>query len=143
MIGGGRNTRRASRGRTLSLVIAVIAFNAIGNLSLAWGMRHLTETVALNPLGYVRAMLNPFVAAGIVLLILWLLTRMALLSWADLSFVLPLTGLGYILAAVLGHFFLHEAITVGHWIGTLCICGGTALVGGTDQRTGDLARASE
>ena len=99
--------------------------------------------VGLNPLGYVRAMWNPFVAAGIVLLILWLLTRMALLSWADLSFVLPLTGLGYILAAVLGHMFLNESITVGHWVGTVLICCGTALVGMTDQQTSELSSVRE
>jgi uncharacterized membrane protein len=57
------------------------------------------------------------------------------LSWADLSFVLPLTGLGYILAAVFGKVFLHESITSAHWIGTLLIFAGTAMVGSTDQRT--------
>jgi len=40
-------------------------------------------------LGYVAAMLNPYVALGMTLLIVWLLTRMALTEWADLSFVLP------------------------------------------------------
>jgi uncharacterized membrane protein len=125
------------------LVFTVVLFNAIGHLSLAWGMRHRSEMVGLNPLGYVRAMWNPFVAAGIVLLILWLLTRMALLSWADLSFVLPLTGLGYILAAVLGHMFLNESITVGHWVGTVLICCGTALVGMTDQQTSELSSVRE
>jgi drug/metabolite transporter (DMT)-like permease len=113
----------------------VIVFNAAGNLALAWGMRHISDVVSLNPVGYVRAMLNPFVALGIVLLILWMLTRMALLSWADLSFVLPLTGLGYILAAVLGRVFLNESITAGHWIGTVLIFSGTAIVGSTDRQT--------
>jgi uncharacterized membrane protein len=121
--------------RLFLLVLAVVFFNAVGNLALAWGMRHVSEVVALNPIGYVRAMLNPFVALGIVLLILWMLTRMALLSWADLSFVLPLTGIGYILAAVLGRVFLHEPITASHWIGTILIFSGTALVGSTDEQT--------
>ncbi|MBV9611248.1 MAG: hypothetical protein JO091_02195 [Acidobacteriaceae bacterium] len=98
-------------------------------------MRHISEAVALDPLGYVRAMFNPFVALGIALLILWLLTRMALLSWADLSFVLPMTGIGYILTAFLGKFFLNETITAGHWFGTVLIAAGTALVGSTEQRS--------
>ncbi len=99
-------------------------------------MRHISETVGLDPLGYIRAMLNPYVAGGIVLLILWLLTRMTLLSWADLSFVLPLTSLGYILAAVFGRLFLNESISPVHWTGTILIFAGTAMVGATDQRTG-------
>ena len=105
---------------------------------MAWGMKHIPE-VLWNPLGYIRAMLNPFVAAGIAVLILWLLTRMALLSWADLSFVLPLTGLGYILNAVLGHLFLNESITGTHWMGTFLVFAGTAMVGSTQQQT-DLRR---
>jgi uncharacterized membrane protein len=121
--------------RTLLLVLLVTFFNALGNLSLAWGMKHVPENVGINPLSYLHAMLNPAVAGGILFLILWLLTRMALLSWADLSFVLPLTSLGYVLAAVLGRVFLNEAVTPGHWLGTVLIFGGTLLVGSTQSKT--------
>ena len=48
---------------------AVIILNAVGNLSLAWGMKHFARTLAWNPFNYVRAMLNPYVAFGIGLLI--------------------------------------------------------------------------
>lgn len=115
--------------------MAVTIFNVLGNLSLAWGMKHLTLQVGIDPRGYLQAMINPFVALGIVLLVLWLLTRMALLSWADLSFVLPVTGIGYFLAAVMGAVFLHEVITPAEWIGTVLIFAGTVLVGTTKQNT--------
>ena len=124
-----------SKARVFLLLLAVILFNAAGNLALAFGMRHISQPLSSHPIAYVRATFNPFVACGIALLILWMLTRMALLSWADLSFVLPLTGIGYILAAVLGRLFLHESITVGHWIGTILIFSGTAVVGSTDRKT--------
>ena len=55
-------------------------------------------------------MLNPFVAMGILALILALLTRMALLSLADLSFVLPVTAIGYVIAVFLGKMLLHETV---------------------------------
>jgi len=125
----------ATKLRTFSLVMAVVFLNAGGNLLMAWGMKHIPELVAWNPLGYLRAMWNPFVAAGIAVLILWLLTRMALLSWADLSFVLPLTGLGYILNAFLGRVFLNELITPAHWMGTFLVFVGTAMVGSTQHQT--------
>jgi hypothetical protein len=51
----------------------VVCLNAFGNVSLAFGMRH-TIAMGINPLDYIHAMLNPFVAAGILLLVLWLLT---------------------------------------------------------------------
>ena len=53
-------------------------------------------------------MLNPFVAMGIAALILALLTRMALLSLADLSFVLPVTAIGYVIAVFYREGILHE-----------------------------------
>lgn len=98
-------------------------------------MKHLSSAVLFDPLSYLKAMGDPFVALGIVLLILWLLTRMALLSWADLSFVLPLTGLGYILAALFGTWFLSEVVSPVHWLGTLLVFAGTGLVGMTTQKT--------
>lgn len=123
--------------RIFGLVLGVIFLNAVGNLSLAWGMKHAGENVSLNPLSFLRVMLNPAVAAGILLLILWLLSRMTLLSWADLSFVLPLTSLGYVLAAVFGKFVLHETVSEEHWIGTVLIFLGTTIVGTTDTNTSE------
>ena len=43
-------------------------------------------------------MLHPGIAAGVAMLILALLVRLALLSLADLSFILPMTAIGYVLA---------------------------------------------
>ena len=128
--------------RTLLLISAVILLNSIGNLSLAYGMRHAGENVGLDPLGYIRVMWNPAVAGGIVLLIFWLLMRMTLLSWADLSFVLPLTSFGYVLAAILGYVFLHETVTPSHWAGTALIFVGTMLVGSTQSKTTGCPGAS-
>ena len=127
----------AGRGKlkTFILAFAVIILNAVGNLSLAWGMKHLSERLGWNPLGYIHAVVDPFVAVGIALLILWLLTRMALMSWADLSFAVPLTAVGYVLVAVLGALFLDEAVSPKHWVGTILIFAGAALVGTTTHQT--------
>jgi len=75
------------------------------------------------------------VGLGIVLLILWLLSRMALLSWADLSFVLPVTSVGYVLSAILGKYSLSEEISPARWAGIALIVAGTALVGRTERNT--------
>lgn len=131
-----------SKPRTLWLAFLVIILNASGNLSLTLGMRSLPDKVSVNPLDYIRAMFHPMVALGIILLILWLLTRMALFSWADLSFVVPVTAVGYILAAVLGHFLLRETVTITNWIGTILIFCGTAFVGATKPLTTECERVS-
>ena len=59
-----------------------------------------------------------------VLLIVWMLSHMTLLSWADLSYVLPVTSVGYVLAAVAGRLFLAEQITMARWAGIALIVAG-------------------
>lgn len=127
--------RQAQSLRVYSVLLLFIGLKAAGNLSLAWGMKHFPQTMSANPLPFLEAMLNPFVAAGILALILALLTRMALLSLADLSFVLPVTAVGYVLAAFLGKVFLHELVTTQRWLGTILIFAGALLVGSTPRST--------
>jgi drug/metabolite transporter (DMT)-like permease len=117
------------------LLVVTLLLRPFGNLSLAWGMRHFSEALSVYPSVYLRALLNPFVALGIGMLILALLTRMALLSVADLSFVLPLTATGYLFSALLGKMFLNEQVSAGRWAGTLFIFLGIALVGSTPVRS--------
>jgi drug/metabolite transporter (DMT)-like permease len=119
--------------KTYLILLLFIAQKAVGNLSLAWGMKRLPASSGADPLLYIRAMFDPFVAVGIAALILALLTRMVLLSLADLSFVLPVTAIGYVLAALLGHFVLHETVTDRRWLGTILICIGAALVSSSTQ----------
>lgn len=121
--------------KTYSLLAAFIALRAFGNLALAFGTKHFSESLALNPLTYLRAMLSPFVAAGVAMLILAMLVRMAVLGIADLSFVLPLTAIGYVFAALLGRFILHEEVSPQRWLGTALIFVGVAVVGSTPQNT--------
>ncbi|MEZ5355484.1 MAG: DMT family transporter [Bryobacteraceae bacterium] len=82
------------------------------------------------------ALLDPWVLAGIALLIVWTVARMALLSWADLSFVLPVTSIGYVLNALIGRFFLNETITPERWLGTVLIVAGSILVARTAHARG-------
>jgi drug/metabolite transporter (DMT)-like permease len=119
---------RRLRWKTRLFAVLVILSNALGNFSLKWGMER-QALLTLSPLDYIRAIFSPWVMLGISLLILWLLTRMALLSWADLSYVLPVTSLGYVASVLIGRFFLSEQITPQRWAGTLLIVGGTVLVG--------------
>ena len=128
---------RSKAASTISLTILVVMLGAFGNLSLAWGMKHLSITMGTNPLNYLRAMASPFVTLGVTLLILWLLTRMALLSRADLSFVVPATGIGYAVNAILSVWFLKETITGVQWMGTLLIVVGATLVGSERQANSD------
>jgi drug/metabolite transporter (DMT)-like permease len=120
------------RWKTRLFLSIVIVSQPLGNLSLTLGMKHRALD---SPLDYLAAIFSPHVALGIVLLIVWLLSRMALLSWADLSYVLPITSVGYIITTVIARFVLNEQISLTRWSGTLLIVAGTALVGMTNART--------
>jgi uncharacterized membrane protein len=129
--------------KTYFVVLLFLALRAAGNSSMAWGMKQVPERMSINPALYLRAKLNPFVAMGVAALILALLTRIALLSLADLSFVLPVTAVGYVLAVFLGKVFLHETVTGQRWMGTLLIFAGALLVGGTSRNTTSRGRDPE
>jgi drug/metabolite transporter (DMT)-like permease len=117
------------------MLILTVLLRPFGNLSLAFGMRHFPRALALNPIPYVLAFANPYVTVGIVMLVLSLLTRMALMSIADLSVILPLTAMGYILSTFLGSAFLGEHVSGQHWLGTVLVFLGVAMVSSTSIRT--------
>ena len=116
----------AARLRAKSWMCAglIIASNVAGNYFLKSGM----PSRLASPLAYITVLFRPMVALGVVLLILWMTSRMALLSWADLSYVLPVTSLGYVLVALAGRWLLHEQITWRRWTGITLIMAGVAIV---------------
>jgi len=113
--------------------LAVIA-NTLGNFLLSVGMRSMDFKPWASPLEYLRIFANPWIDAGVVLLLVWFAAQLSLLSWADLSYVLPVTAASYVLAAVLGKVFLHEFISISRWFGILAISMGVLLVIGTSPR---------
>ena len=120
--------------KTRAFTAIVVLSNVLGNLALSWGMKQ-GPPLSTSPLDYIQALFNPWVLLGISLLITWMLSRMALLSWADLSYVLPVTSIGYVLAAFAGRVFLEERISWQRWIGVVLIVAGTALVSRTAVTT--------
>jgi drug/metabolite transporter (DMT)-like permease len=120
------------RVKTWICATVVVLSNAFGNFFLKKGMPADLPT----PWSYITVLFHPWVALGVVLLILWMTSRMTLLSWADLSYVLPVTAIGYVLVALLGHLLLNEQIPVKRWAGIALIVAGVALVSlGTAPRT--------
>jgi len=112
--------------KTWICAIIVIFSNVFGNFFMKRGMPAELPT----PLAYITVLFQPWVSLGVFLLILWLLSRMALLSWADLSYVLPVTSVGYVLVALAGKVLLNEQITSKRWAGIVLIVAGVALVSG-------------
>ena len=121
--------------KTKVLTAFVVLTNVLGNFAMSWGMKHQPTALPDSPLAYIQIIFSPWVLTGTTLLILWLLSRMMLLSWADLSYVLPVTSIGYVLTAILGKYFFAEQITWQRWLGTGAIMIGMILVGLTSPNT--------
>jgi drug/metabolite transporter (DMT)-like permease len=117
--------------KSWSCATFVVLSNVFGNFFLKRGM----PPQLLSPFAYIAVLFQPWVALGVLLMVLWMMSRMALLSWADLSYVLPVTSIGYVLVALCGKLLLHEVITGRRWAGIALIMAGVALVGGTTPQT--------
>lgn len=105
-------------------------FAAAGDSMLSHGMKQ-TGSISLDHLqGVVFAITNPWVAIGILLLLAFFATYMTALSWADLTYVLPATSLGYVLLALVARFLLHEQVSPMRWLGIALITGGVGFVAG-------------
>ena len=107
----------SQRTKTPAFTLFVVVSNVAGNSVINWGLKSERYGIAV---------------AGVVILILWMLARMTLLSWADLSWVLPVTAIGYVLSAVAGQLFFAEQVTASRWLGTALIAVGAALVGASE-----------
>jgi drug/metabolite transporter (DMT)-like permease len=121
--------------KTRILVLLVIATNVLGNVALSRGMHQVGRIISASPFDYLKAFANPWTLLGICILVIWILTDLALLSRADLSFVLPVTASAYVLVAICGHFFLHDRISWERWVGIVLITGGVILAEETPART--------
>jgi uncharacterized membrane protein len=111
------------------LVLAgITVFSTLGDSLLARGMKELGGISLHNFSGLLLAILNPWVTIGILLLLAFFASYMSALSWADLTYVLPATSLGYVLVALIAHFSFHEQISPTRWLGIALIAAGVGFV---------------
>jgi drug/metabolite transporter (DMT)-like permease len=111
------------------LVLAgVTLFAAIGDALLARGMKQVGNVSLHNLPDIVFTLLNPWVALGIFFLLGFFAAYMTALSFADLTYVLPATSLGYVLLALIAQFLLHEQVSATRWVGIGLISAGVGFV---------------
>jgi uncharacterized membrane protein len=118
------------------LVLAgVTLFSAIGDSLLSRGMKEVGNISLANVPYVVIAVLNPSVALGILFLLTFFACYMTALSWADLTYVLPATSLGYVLLAFIAKYQLYEHINTARWVGIVLITTGVGFVAGGPELT--------
>jgi drug/metabolite transporter (DMT)-like permease len=111
------------------LILAMVALTAsVGDAFLAVGAKQLGPISLAHPTALLTAVLNPWIIGGIVLLIGFFASYLTALSWADLTYVLPASSLGYVVTALLSKFWLHEQLSIWRWSGILFITAGVGFV---------------
>jgi drug/metabolite transporter (DMT)-like permease len=130
-----KNQSQPLRLKTRTVIALLIASNVLGNFTLSRGLHEVGRLVSFSPWPYIHAFVNPLVILGVLLLIVWLISQLSLLSRVDLSYVLPVTSVSYVLTALMGEFLLHERVSTERWIGIGLIGLGVSLVARTVPRT--------
>ena len=113
------------------LVLAGVAlFGSVGDSLLSRGMKEIGNISVAHLQDVILAVRNPWIVGGILLLLAFFAAYMTALSWADLTYVLPATSIGYVLLALIAKFVLHEQVTAGRWLGIVLITAGVGFVAG-------------
>jgi uncharacterized membrane protein len=114
--------------RTLLVSLIVIVTNVAGSYALKRGLDQVGTVTSWSPIPYIRALSHPWVAIGVGLMLAWLVSRLVLLSWADLTYVLPVTSFSFALSAMAGAIYLSEQVSNYRWAGITLITLGILLV---------------
>jgi drug/metabolite transporter (DMT)-like permease len=111
------------------LVLAGVSiFAPVGDSLLSYGMKQVGNISLRHPSQLLLAITNPWVGIGIVLLLGFFASYMTALSWADLTYVLPASSLGYVLLALIARFALHEQVSLTRWLGIALVSSGVGFV---------------
>ena len=84
--------------RTYSLIVSVVFFSALGNVLLSKGMKQVGEikNYSLSALlaVFVRTFTSGTIWTGILSFLIFFISYLMLVSWADFSYVQPVCAIG-------------------------------------------------
>jgi len=116
-----------------ALMIAIVVLGGSGgDVFITKGMKQIGEISTVHPRRLagiaIRVITNKHFLTGIFFMACSFFAFLAVLSWADLSFVLPATSLSFVITTVGAKFILKEKISRLRLAGTLLVCLGVALI---------------
>jgi drug/metabolite transporter (DMT)-like permease len=120
--------------QSLGLILASVAFGAVGQLTLKAGMNSMGK-LELSVDALLRMATNPLLLLGIAIFGVSTLCWLLALTKADLSFAYPFLSLTYIAVLVGGAVLFHEQITLLRVIGFIAIIVGVLIVARSEKGT--------
>lgn len=117
---------------TLLMIAIIVLSNAAGDIYITRGMKQIGEIATLRPKALLafgwKVVTNKDILLGIFGLAVSFFSFLAILSWADMSFVVPATSVVYVITILGAKFVLKEQINGLRWAGTMLVCVGVALI---------------
>lgn len=136
-------TRKPLQSKTFLMILVMVLAGPVGNVFLGMGMKAVSPLIFWPPSQLLHSGLRVFATLpiwlGILSLITFFVAYMLVLSWADYSFVQPVSSIAYGVVALLGWLVLGEKISALRWAGIAIICLGVFVV----SRTGAQAANDE
>lgn len=118
--------------KTFVVLFFAALSGAIAETLFSYGMRLFGAMDWSKPARWIDLLLvvprNPYVLTGVVFASGFFFLYLTALSWADLSYAMPITALSYIFAAIFARVFLGEQVSWHRWVGSVLIVAGVALV---------------
>jgi len=118
--------------KTVLFIGIIVLAGTGGEIAVTHAMKQIGEVHVFRPaslLGVLGRVLRiGWMWAGIALMSAAFFSLLALLTWADVSFVVPATALSYVIGALGARFLLHERVTPVRWTGVLLVSVGVALI---------------
>jgi drug/metabolite transporter (DMT)-like permease len=110
----------------------VVVFGTVGEIFVSRAMKEHGEVKDFRPGALIavilRALRSRWMWLGVAMMAVGFFALLAVFSVANVSFVVPVTALSYVVGALGGVFFLGERVNVQRWIGILLVCAGVVLV---------------
>ena len=123
--------------QSLGMVLASVAFGAVGQLTLKAGMNSLVTTygklqLSVDTLLHMAS--NPLLIVGIAIFGISTLLWLFALAKADLSFAYPFLSLTYLAVLIGGAFLFGDKVTIPRVLGFAVIIVGVWIVARSEQK---------
>lgn len=118
--------------KTALIIAVVVLTSSAGDVAITRGMKQVGDLSAIRWRQVLatarRIATNPSFLAGIGFMAISFFSFLSVLSWADMSLVLPATSLSFVTGTLGARYILKEQVSLMRWIGTFLVCIGVALI---------------
>jgi drug/metabolite transporter (DMT)-like permease len=118
--------------REFLILTLLVVSGTGGELCVSHAMKKIGEVHDFRPVALIRfvsrALRVGWMWLGVAMMAMAFFSLLAMLSFENVSFVVPVTALSYAAGALGAAIFLRERINAQRWVGVAIVCVGVTLV---------------